>query len=163
MNNVWEIAINMENEGIEFYTQLANKTENEELGGVFKFLASQEVEHKNFFESLNHCVAANFTEKQDAVTMAKRVFKKIAPQFKDSDQMKNAVDAYKKAITFENNAIKYYSTLVEKAETEKQKKIIRVIINEEKKHAVTLDYLIDFVNRPNEWLEDAEINHSDEY
>jgi rubrerythrin len=163
MNNVWEIALNMENEGIEFYNNLAMETENLELAGVFKFLADQEEEHKKYFESIEHCIIGKYPKTEDAESKAKEVFKKIAPNFKVSEKIILAVDAYKKAITLENKAVEYYTSLLYEAESEDQRDIIKLIINEEKNHAATLELLIDFVNRPNQWLENSEFNNTEEY
>ena len=163
MENAWEIAVKMENEGIEYYNKLAMETDNNELEGVFKFLAGQEEEHKKYFESIEHCVTGKYPKTEDAKSKAKEVFKKMAPKFKASEKILLAVDAYKKAITFEEKSVEYYTSLISEAESENQREIIKLIINEEKNHVATLELLIDFVNRPNEWLEDAEFNNREDY
>jgi len=42
-------------------------------------------------------------------------------------------------------------------------KMIEKLVSEEKKHLLVLENIIEMVNRPNLWIEDAEFNHLDEY
>jgi rubrerythrin len=59
--------------------------------------------------------------------------------------------------------VKFYT---EKAAEEKdpgRKNIFKALAGEEKKHLFLLENMIEFVSRPETWLEDAEFNHLEEY
>jgi rubrerythrin len=46
---------------------------------------------------------------------------------------------------------------------ETHKEIFLKLADEEKKHYFLLENIIDFVSRPQKWLENAEFYHLDEY
>ena len=51
-HEVLEIALRIENEGADFYRDLAESTDNENQGSVFRFLSSQERRHAETFRAL---------------------------------------------------------------------------------------------------------------
>ncbi len=163
MANYWEIAKEMEKEGRKFYKKLADESELKELKGVFNFLAQQEEGHYKAFCQLEGDEEIPFEEKVDAVQKAREIFSKVVPDFSVPSEINVAAETYKKARTLELSAVKYYSSLLESADSEKQKRVLKQIIKEEESHAQVLDALIDFISRPNEWLENAEFTHLDAY
>jgi len=50
-----------------------------------------------------------------------------------------------------------------KAVTEAQRALIHRIAKEEKRHAVVLENIIEMILRPEQWVENAEFNHMEEY
>ena len=51
----------------------------------------------------------------------------------------------------------------DKVEAEAQKKLLLKLAEEEKKHMFLLENLVEFVSRPETWIENAEFNHLVEY
>ena len=163
MSNFWEVAKDMELEGKKFYEQLAKEAELKELKGVFEFLALQEDVHYHAFSKLEGNEEVSIEDKKNAVKEAKDIFSKIAPDFSAPAELNNATEAYKKALELEKGAVKYYSTLLESAENDDQKEVLKQVIREEESHVQVLDALIEFISRPNEWLENAEFTHLETY
>jgi rubrerythrin len=45
----------------------------------------------------------------------------------------------------------------------KVQKLFFLIAEEEKRHEFLLDHILQFISRPQTWLENAEFNHLDQY
>jgi len=54
-------------------------------------------------------------------------------------------------------------SLSDKVQIESQRKIFLKLAGEEKKHVFLLANLVEFVSRPETWIENAEFNHLDDY
>ena len=78
MENIWEIAKNMEKEGMEFYLKLSKESQIDELAGLFHFLSQQEKDHYDTFDKLSKLMNYRIWEKRNTLDIAKDVFKKIA-------------------------------------------------------------------------------------
>jgi rubrerythrin len=72
------------------------------------------------------------------------------------------IELYKKALEIEQQSRDFY---LEKADevAEAQKEIFLELADEEKKHFFLIENIIDFVSRPERWLENAEFYHLEEY
>jgi hypothetical protein len=44
-----------------------------------------------------------------------------------------------------------------------QKELLNRIADEENRHYFLLDHMIEFIGRPQTWIEDAEFNHLQDY
>ncbi len=163
MEQVWEVAKNMELEGEAYYKQLSEEAHIKELRGVFSFLAEQEKEHYNLFNSLQDDKTPSLADSENALKIAKEAFKKIVYDFSEQDAIESAEKKYQNAASVEKGAIEYYKSLLNKTENDDQKNALEKIIKEEKKHQVIMESLVDFIRRPNEWLENAEFNHLDDF
>lgn len=163
MGDIWEIAKQMELEGKEYYTTLAENVEWDEVRGVLLFLAGQEEDHFKLFDFLQEGQTPSIKQAQDAYTVAKEAFKKITPDFQHPESSAHAASAYRKAVIMEQKTIDYYTEILAQTKDFAQKDIIKTIINEEVKHRVLMEAMSEFVNKPIEWLENAEFNHLEEY
>jgi rubrerythrin len=63
----------------------------------------------------------------------------------------------------EEKSYKFYLEMSDKVKIESQKKIFLKLAGEEKKHMFLLENLVEFVSRPETWIENAEFNHLDDY
>jgi rubrerythrin len=104
------------------------------------------------------------TSRLESLTTVKaaKLFGKMAAKSKIADEKENAVKAYKEALAMEKQAVKYYSGMLKQCE-EPQRAALSLIIEEEKNHLALMEALIDFARKPQEWLENAEFNHLDDY
>jgi rubrerythrin len=63
----------------------------------------------------------------------------------------------------EDRSVKFYTEKAEEEKSPGKKKIFEALSGEEKKHLFLLENLVEFISRPQTWLEDAEFNHLEEY
>ncbi len=159
--NIFEYAMQMEKDGENYYRQLAEKTEAEGIKTILTMLADEEVKHYNAIQKIK-------TEKpQIAETAiladAKNVFVQIKESNEKFDFDIEQTELYKKAQDIEKKSRDFYLDKANEVEEEYQKEIFLKLAEEEKKHYFLLENIIQFVSRPETWLEDAEFSHLDEY
>ncbi|MGM0444401.1 MAG: ferritin family protein [Fibrobacterota bacterium] len=158
-------AIQMEEEGIAFFEKMIKQTEEDDLKGVFRFLRDQEIRHRDYFRRIaDGDTTSSFSADKDSVEYARSAFSSLKDNFDGvSESLRNSVEAYKKARAMEAEAVEFYTGLREEAQTDQEKESLQVIIDEEKKHEKLMDAMVDFVAKPDEWLENAEFFHLDKY
>jgi rubrerythrin len=163
MRDVWEVAKKMELEGKQHYTEMSKETNIPELAGVFKQLASEEQRHYEMFDALQKGARAPAAARSKAIAEAKKAFESIAEDVRDCSKVKSAEGAYQKAALMEQKSVEFYTKTLKKTTDSKEKIALSAIIAEEKGHVALMEGMVDFVRQPQEWLEDAEFNHLDEF
>ncbi len=73
------------------------------------------------------------------------------------------IEVYKKAQDIEKKSIDFYLQKADEVKEHCQKGTFRKLAEEEKKHYFLLQNIIEFVSRPESWLENAEWYHLEEY
>lgn len=160
--NIYEYAMQMEKDGEQYYRELAGKTDNKGLKSILTMLAEAEVLHYRIFHKMKDHEKIHMTD-----TPILNDVKNIFLQMKESKETAGAdntgIALYKKAQDIEKKSMEFYSEKAEAAGDAEQKKIFLKIADEEKKHYAILEHIIGFVSRPEQWLEDAEWYHIEEY
>ena len=153
----------MEKDSENYYNELANKTDDVGLQNILKMLANDEVKHYNIIEKMMKTDVSAELAETGILKDAKNIFIKI----KGKDLVFNfdlpQADFYRKAQEFEEKSYKFYLEMSDKVEIESQRKIFLKLVEEEKKHMFLLENLVEFVSRPETWIENAEFNHLDDY
>jgi rubrerythrin len=161
--NIYKYALQLERDSENYYRELAQKTENIGLQNILKILAEEEVKHYKIIERMMKGEASPELAETDLLKKAKNIFMKIKGKeivFKfDLAQ----VDFYRKAQEFEEKSYEHYKEMSDKVEIELQKKILIKLAEEEKKHLFLLENVVEFLSRPETWIENAEFNHLDDY
>ncbi|HKL74545.1 MAG TPA: ferritin family protein [Halanaerobiales bacterium] len=160
--NVYDFAVEFEREHRDFYKEMIEKTEEKRLKQVFSMLVEQEEKHEKIVEQLRNKERVEHVE-SDILPDAKKTFEDIASDLPNSVLPDDQVELYKKAREMEERTYNFYKEKAEEAELEKIKEVFEKLAGEEKKHENILSNLIDFVNKPNTWLEDAEWYHLEDY
>ena len=156
MEGIWEVAKKIEIEGKNYYMRLAKESDSEEMAGVFHFLAGQEEEHFDIFMSMQDGKKPARAETKKASIIAKEAFIKIAKDFNNLKPFKQTEDLFRKAISLEEETIKYYLNLLEKLEEPEQQAAVKAIIEEEEDHKAVMESMIEFTKGPKVWLENME-------
>jgi rubrerythrin len=73
------------------------------------------------------------------------------------------IGRYNKAIEIEKKSEDFYTEKANEVDNPQVKDILLRIAADEKKHQFLLQNTIDFISRPQSWLENAEFYHLDEY
>jgi rubrerythrin len=163
--NIYDFAINFEIESRKLYEKLAEESGNENLRGVFQGLAEEEKRHENILRQLKEDKKIDEVD-SDILSTAKKAFELISKDLtdtKDNVLPQQQVDVYKKAKEIEVDSYKFYTDKAEETEIPEVEKVFNRLAKEEKKHERIIDNIIEMVNRPNTWLEDAEWNHMEDY
>ena len=138
-----KVAIEIEKNGYQFYTEAAKLTRISSVAELFRSLAQEEIQHQAFFEGLAkliaHCEVNGITPPDEylsaiadaSILQQKRGMKAIAEK-RLTDQ--EALDI---AVQVEKNAILYYTELL-RFVTEKEKGMVEELVAEEKRHLTKL-------------------------
>jgi rubrerythrin len=162
MPSVWKLPKEMEKEGKAYYEKLSKAAKNPEIVSVFAFLAKEEAVHLKTFEKMEKGMKVVTRMASGSTVKASKLFGKMAVRSRVADEKESAVKAYKEALAMEKQAVKYYSGMMKKCDAF-QKTALTVIVEEEKKHVVLMEALIEFARKPDTWLENAEFNHLEEF
>lgn len=160
--NVYDFAVEFEREHRDFYKEMIKKTDEKRLQKVFSMLVEQEEKHEKIVEQLRNQERVEHVE-SDILPDAKKTFEEIASDLPNTVLPDDQVELYKKAREMEERTYNFYKEKAEEAELEKIKEVFEKLAGEEKKHENILSNLIDFVNKPNTWLDDAEWYHLEDY
>jgi rubrerythrin len=162
--NMLDQAVNIESEGMRFYTDLSEKTADRGIAGIFGFFAREEKRHCEIFEAWKKNVVAPDIDDTGLLGKADQVFRTISVHFKtDGVPAINHGDAYKKALVLEEKSISFYNEISGRIDDEEQKTVLKLIIHQEHAHIKLINQLMEFQRHPGEWLENAEWNHREEY
>ncbi len=160
--DIYEFAMEKEQYAQDLYSQLAGKTQNEGLKNILNMLANEESKHYHIIENMKEQTPEKVTD-TDVLKDAKAVFKKMHDGAQKFDFDISEIELYGKARKMEEESISLYQDKADQVDDEDQKRIFQMLADEERKHYNLIDNIREFVNRPNQWLEDAEWYHIEEY
>lgn len=160
--HIFEMAMQMEAEGERFYRGLAEKTTNKGLKRIFTMMADEEKMHFRLFEALHRRDDPDI-EEGGLEWKVERLFKEIHEQEEHLTGDSPQEEVYKAALDDEIKTVSVYRGLLEKVETHGQRKALEKVIREEEEHVRVLENMVEYLQRPALWMENAEFVHAEEY
>lgn len=159
---IFDYAMKMEKEGEAFYLILASNAMNKGLKDIFNLLAKEEAKHYQIFKAMKEENKIQFQE-LSLLSVVKSIFKTMKEENVIFDGNLAQKEACIKAQELEKKSEEFYLEKSKQVTHNEQKIIFQKIAAEEKQHYWLLDNLIEFLKKPEIWLENAEWNHFDEY
>jgi len=159
--NIFEYAMQMEKDGENYYRQLAEKVNNKGIQTILTMLADEEVKHYNALVKIQ--AQKPQMAETTILTDARNVFEQMKEGNEKFNIDVNQIELYKEAQKIEERSINFYLEKADEVTEEYQKELFLKLAEEEKKHYFLLENIIEFVSRPQTWLENAEWHHLDEY
>lgn len=156
-----EYAMQMEKDGQEYYRQLAEQTDNKGLKNILGMLADEEARHYEVIRQMPTETAG--AGESTILVEAKNVFEELKESGEQFDFEASQKEVYRKAQDMEKRSRDFYIEKAGEATDEGQRQTLLGLAEEEKKHYFLLENIIEFVSRPESWLEDAEFYHLEEY
>lgn len=160
--NILDLALEMEKEGEQYYRDMAENCADKGLARILYMLADDQAKHRQLLQEMK--------DKHDAVYVqteilkdAKNVFEEFHMDEKTCEMYDSQVDLYQKAQAIEKKSLEFYEQKAKESADPKERELFEKLAQEEKKHFFLLDNMIDFMSRPDTWLENAEFNHLEEY
>jgi len=163
--NIFEYAMQMEQDGRSFYISHAEKVDHPELKRILLELADDELKHYNIFKAMKDGKIAEYkeAEKTTILTTVKNVFESLKAEGKELSFAADAKQIWLEAQEVEKKSEAFYREKAGEVDDETQKLILNKIADEEHKHWVTMENVIQFLDRPKHWLEDAEWSNLESY
>jgi len=162
MMNSLEFAINMEHDGEKFYREQAEINKGNNLNAVFLLLAEDEANHASILQNAVKKLSYELTDNK-TISQYNNVFKGSGNVKRAFNEIPNQLDAYKFALEIERKSIELYEKLLAESTNDKTKTLFGYLVKQEKDHFKIFDELITLVERPEEWVEDAEFGIREEY
>ena len=160
--NIFEFAMEKEKYSEEYYRELAGKADNKGLQKIFNMLAGEEAKHFAVVEQMKTKVPEKVCD-TNVLSEAKDIFKQLKGAADVFSFEASQVETYKKAQDIEKDSREFYLQKADDVEDHCQEDIFRKLAEEENKHYFLLDNIIEFVLRPEQWLENAEFHHLEDY
>ncbi|HOW58467.1 MAG TPA: ferritin family protein [Candidatus Omnitrophota bacterium] len=156
--DLFDQVMKMEKDGEALYRELAKRAPAFGMAKIFDWLADQEQKHYETFlkmkEGKSVAVAGD-----EVLRNIKDIFegwKKNTPQVDPSASQANL---YRQALETEQRSVALYEEQSKMASKPEQKEIWLKIAAEEKNHERVLENIIEFVTKPDFWVENAEFSH----
>jgi rubrerythrin len=146
----------------QYYRELAQKAPHKGLVSILTMLADEEHGHFEVVSKMRKGVPAGVAD-TILLTNAKTIFAKMRQsreKFKFGDSQ---IDLYKKAQDIEKDSRSFYFQKAKQVTDPSHKAIFNKLAEEENKHYFLLENIIEFVSRPQTWLENAEFHHLEQY
>ncbi len=159
--DIFEYALEKERLSEQFYRKLADKS-SEGLKKILTMLAAEERKHYKVVEQMKNQQSSKITD-VDVLGDAKKVFEKMRGSAENFNFDVSQPELYNKARDIELASRKFYLAKSEQSEDETQKRIFRDLAAEENKHFLLIESILDFVSRPQVWLDNAEFTHLEDY
>jgi len=160
--NIFEYAMQMEKDGEAYYRDLASRCNQEGLQKILLMLAQDEVGHYKAFQKLKDETTPEVAT-TEVLDNAKNVFVEMRGQLNDFNVDISEVEMYKKAIEVEKKSAAFYKEKANEIDDSEAKEVFWLIAGDEMRHQFLLENMVEFLSRPQSWVEDAEFNHLDEY
>lgn len=160
--DIFDYAMQMEKDGESYYREEAVRSASEGMKKIMTMLADAEVKHYNVFKQMKEHQPVTMPE----ATILKDV-KNIFVSMKEKGDLvgvgASETEFYRKAQDIEKKTEDFYLEKASEVKDAVQKETFLRVAKEEEKHYFILDRIIEFVARPEQWLENAEWYHLDEY
>ncbi|NCB41659.1 MAG: rubrerythrin [Clostridia bacterium] len=158
MKNI-EFAINMELEGVKFYTKQAELNKDNSLYGICSMLADEENHHAQMLIDSSKNNSFKLSPKETAPDK-ENVFRNISDkELQDLGQL----DFYKLALEKEKESIILYKDFLDDATEPSERLFFEYMVDQEQHHYNILDNIVVMLQNSEEWVESAEFGVRKEY
>jgi rubrerythrin len=164
--NIFEFAMQMEQDGEKYYQDLAKGCRTDGLRKIFLMLADEEAKHFSFVEQLSNRLGDHRFSESALLDQVKNIFMEMKnSQYPLHHSSTSEIDAYRFACNLERKSLDFYKEKAGKATAAPQFQLFLQLAREEAKHLRIMENIVEFVSRPEpgNWLENAEWTHLDEY
>lgn len=160
---LYDYALNFERENYEFYKKCADKSKNKQLKQIFEYLAKEEKKHEQIVLALKKDQTKEFHS--DIMPRAQKVFEEIANEISEDNYIyeEDHIEVYRKAALMEDESQNFYEKKANEAKSESVSEVLKTLAKEEKRHSLIINHILEHLERPQEWVEDAEFNKMTEY
>lgn len=158
--NVFEFAMKMEKDGQHFYESEASRTKHPALRKIWLQLAGDEIKHYEIFKRLRDGEIQEAKAMSELGTQilasAKTIFEQLPRGEADAKFGDDVIAAWNKAQDIERETEKFYRDKSKEEKVPEVKRAFGLLADEEHKHVVLIEHVLEFLHQPKSWLDDAE-------
>ena len=160
-----ETAVQIEKDGLAFYTEAARQTDDPNGKKMFKSLARDEAAHLRLFEDARQALLerGNWLSPEEVAAISPGELDR-PPVFPTGDETKAAeipereLTALQRGIQAEKDSIAFYSQERDKADDPDAKAMYAYLIEQEEGHRTILQGEYDYLNRTGFWFDVQEFD-----
>ena len=161
--DIYQFAMQMEKDGENLYHDIRNRANQPGLKEIFTLLANQEAKHYMVIEQMSRGNGLPQLSEEPVFDNVKNIFIMMKETGDDFQFNASEAEIYQKALKLETESQQFYQDKANEIAEESKKQLLLRLAEEENKHRILMEMLIEFITRPQTWLENAEWNHLDEY
>ena len=161
--NIFDFAIEMENDGYDYYKGLADAATLPGLTIIFSSLAEDELKHAEFFRALKAGEEPGEIADSKALDVARNIFKILPGGTESLNEVSDSLKAYQHAMKLEADSFRFYEEAAAKEKDETVRTLLLKIAEEEHQHFNILENVYHFVNAPNQTIEWGEFSNLGEF
>ena len=161
--NVCDFAMEMEDNGCEYYKSLASAATLPGLKTIFTDLAEDERKHFELFRDLKESGQVPSMVEAGTLETAQNIFSLLPRDVQGVKEISSVLEAYMHAMKLETNSFKFYENAAAKENVAEVKELLLQIAAEERTHFNVLENVYHFVNAPNQHLEWGEFSNLGEF
>ena len=167
MEEIFDYAMKMEQDGREYYEKMASETDVPALKKILEGLAEDEIKHYNIFKSLKERNVDRLGELsgQDTqmVTTTKNVFEQMKNEKGEYSFDGNVMEVWRHAQDVEKKSEDFYRDKAKEVNDDQARGLLNKIADEEHKHWAIIENVMHFLNKPKTYLEDAEFSNLEDF
>ena len=160
--DIFEFALEIEANSERYYRELADRCDNPALNRILTMLAEDEVKHYQTILAMRDGSHPEMPLTQ-VLPRARDRFSAIKKTPADLCFNDDEIALYRQALTKEDQAENFYREKAALADDPGSAKLLEQLADEERRHRFLIEHIIEFLSRPNTWIENAEFNHLEEY
>ena len=161
--DIFELAMEKEKFAKDYYHDMAEKTDNTGFANIFEMLAKEEQKHYDTVSQMKEQTPPKDITDVDVMNDARAIFAKMKGKKDHFDTEESELEIYRKARQIEKDSRDYYLEKASESDDAKIKEIFEKLADEERKHYFLLDNIIEMVSRPEQWVENPEWYHLEDY
>ena len=159
---IFSYAMQMELDGKSFYEEEAEKTRDDNIAVILRFLAKEEQKHFEILDKFKQ--GSPELPESSLIEDVKNVFQSMREKKESFVEDKDTLnDVLSKALALEDKSIEFYKENAEASDDSDQIDVFTLLIKHETRHYSLLSSMIEFYEAPYQWLEQAEFTKTDDY
>lgn len=160
--DIYDYAMQMEKDGELYYRHAGAQVAHKGIRNILTMLADAEVSHYRIFENMKKGGKVQIGDSK-VLAGVKNIFLKMAESSDYTLAPLSEIDVYKKAQDIEQKSMDFYREKGDKVADAYERTIFLKVADQEKRHYLILENIIDFLSRPQQWLENPEWYHMEDY
>ena len=157
--DLFEFSIQMEKDAEALYRKMAENAPVPGIKKVLLMLAEDEVKHRVAIEQLQKKL--DVPKQQGVALDIKTVFDDMKRDSNVTDITVDAIEDYQKAVEIEKRGMAFYKEKFEEADDPVNKQLFEALMKQETYHLRTCENLLEMVQKPDWWVENAEFSPQD--
>ena len=158
--NVYDFAIQMSSDGEKFFQTLTKQVKKPGLRTILVMLANDQAIHRRGFEKRRQKEGASLSDAKSLTGVLNPFAQRLKRLGRGErlDEDLPPAELYRRGQELDKECEDFFRKRASRVKNQRLKQAILGVAEEQRKHSVTLEHLINFIMEPQQGLEDAEWN-----